>query len=72
MKIAKELIGKSLDELLEIVEVLEDVNDTFPVQGWYAVGNHVGIIAYFEEEEDACAFRMAYINTCMNTVVVEK
>jgi hypothetical protein len=59
---------KTLDELLEDWSVLEPglwKNETGP-EGWYAVANDDGIIAYFRDEKDAFAFRLDKINQILN------
>lgn len=57
----------NLDDLLEQVAVLEDVDEKFPIKGWWAVANSDGIISYFGNEVDACMFRLAYINMILNS-----
>jgi len=47
-------------------------NDDGP-SGWWAVStDDDGIIAYFHKEEDACRFRLNYINTLLNPVSPEE
>jgi hypothetical protein len=41
-------------------------NDVGP-EGWYAVANDQGIVAYFGAERDAFAFRLMKINIILNT-----
>lgn len=58
----------SLDDLLEVWSVLEPgmwENDTGP-EGWFAVSNADGIVAYFGTETDAYRFRLAEINRALN------
>lgn len=59
---------KSLDELLEAWQVLPPgmwQNATGP-QGWYAVANDEGIVAYFSVEAAAMRFRLAEVNRALN------
>lgn len=58
----------TLDGLLEVWAVFEPgtwENDTGP-EGWFAVANDVGIVAYFASGEDAYRFRLAEINRALN------
>ena len=58
----------TLDELLDEYQVEEDREDIFPVSYMkWAVSDSSGIIAYFEEESDAFAFRMMKINFKLNS-----
>lgn len=74
MKGVKKLKGRSLDELLEDIQIQEidaevaEINNTEGIIGWYGVCNHRGIIAYFGEESDAFRFRLDYINQILNTI----
>jgi hypothetical protein len=57
-----------LDDLLEIWSVIDPAqweNDAGP-EGWFAVSNSNGIIAYFGTEADAYRFRLAEINRVLN------
>ena len=57
-----------MDELLEQWSVLPPgmwENDDGP-EGWYAVSNDEGIVAYFGREPDAYRFRLAEINRILN------
>ena len=56
---------KSLDELLDDIQIFEDPDDDI-LPDWYRVVNTDGIIAYFGHEKDACRFRLDYINNLMN------
>lgn len=61
----------TFDELLQeisVVEVaqLENHDDNEFLQGWYAIINTEGIIAYFGEESEALRFRLDYINRLLN------
>lgn len=40
-------------------------NDDGP-EGWYAVSNHQGIVAYFHDENDAYRYRLDQINRDLN------
>lgn len=53
----------SIDDLLEDWSVLEDHDGP---NGWYAVANDDGIIAYFCIEKQAYLFRLLMINLAMN------
>lgn len=60
---------QDIDALLDEFQV-EDMDDmeephTVP-DGWYAVSNGDGIIAYFGSESDACRYRLAEINRRLN------
>jgi hypothetical protein len=60
-------MSKSLDELLDdwsVSDVEEDNIQT--VNGWWAVSNTEGVIAYFGREADAFRFRLAEINRELN------
>lgn len=69
-KAKKRLKGKSLEELLEEIQVHfpgQWENENSKTLGeWFAVSNDVGIIAYFGEESFAFAFRLDYINSILN------
>lgn len=57
-----------LGDLLEAWSVLEPgmwENDDGP-EGWYAVSNGDGIVAYFSEESAACRYRLAEVNRALN------
>lgn len=57
-----------MDELLEQWTVHGPgmwENDTGP-EGWYAVSNTDGIIAYFRDEKSAFGWRLAEINRILN------
>ncbi len=58
----------TLEELLEEWSVIPPGmwENVFGPEGWYAVSNNDGIIAYFGKEEDAFAFRLDKINTILN------
>ena len=59
---------KTLDELCDDISVMEPgmwENDQGP-DGWFAVTNTDGIIAYFGNERDAFRFRLDYINRILN------
>ena len=61
------LEGKSLDELLEEISVLDEwENQTKGLDGWFAVCTDLGIIAYFGERTEAYRFRLDYINRLLN------
>lgn len=68
------LKGKTLDELLEDVQIQEideevaEMNNTIGIIGWFGVVNDEGIIAYFGRENDALRFRLDYINQILNTI----
>lgn len=70
----KTLKGKTLDELLEDVQVQEideeiaEINKIPNLIGWFGVVNDKGIFAYFGEEKDAFRFRLDYINQILNTI----
>ena len=70
----KKLKGKTLDELLEDVQVQEideevcRINYTPGLIGWYCVINNHNIIAYFRKEKNALRFRLDYINQILNTI----
>lgn len=59
-----------LEKLLQEITVLE--YDAFRnggnvyLEGWWAVANTNGIVAYFFRETDACRFRLDYINRLLN------
>jgi hypothetical protein len=58
----------SLDDLLEAWTVYEPgmwENADGP-EGWWAVGNNEGIVAYFGAAKDAFRFRLAEINRILN------
>lgn len=58
---------KDLDYYLQEVNVLWDFPDSNPIaEGWCAVSNEEGIIAYFGNEVDAFRFRLDYINRKLN------
>lgn len=69
---AKErLKGKDLNYLLEEISVmpvddLDNHADNPFLQGWYAVTDDQGIVAYFGEEMDAFTYRLDYINSILN------
>ena len=57
-----------LEDLLESWTVLDPgmwENNDGP-EGWYAVANDDGIVAYFGKEADAYRFRLAEINRTLN------
>ena len=67
-------VSPSHDRLLTLEDLLEEVsvmppgdwtNDDGP-DGWFAVCNDHGIIAYFWDEADAFRFRLDYINRILN------
>jgi hypothetical protein len=58
----------TLDDLLDLWTVMEPgnwENEDGP-EGWYAVTNDEGIVAYFGNESDAFRFRLSEINRIMN------
>lgn len=58
----------SLDDLLQIWSVSAPgtwENDEGP-EGWFAVSNNDGIVAYFGSENDAFRYRLAEINRALN------
>ena len=60
--------AKTLGEMLDVWSVHEPGmwdNDDGP-EGWFAVSNNDGIVAYFGKEEDAFRFRLAEINRELN------
>ena len=62
--------GKTLDEMLDDISVMAPgqwENDDGP-DGWYAVVNDDGIIAYFGSETLALGFRLWYINSVLNPI----
>jgi hypothetical protein len=62
------LKGKSLDELLDEISVLDEwENQTKGLEGWFAVATDLGIIAYFGNEAEAYRFRLDYINRIINS-----
>ena len=59
---------KTLDESLETWQVLEDgmwENEQGP-EGWHAVCNDEGIVAYFSCHEDAYRYRLFMVNRDLN------
>lgn len=65
----KPVAKKSLEELLEEWSVMEPGtwdNNQGP-QGWWAVANDTGIVAYFNNEQDAFYYRLNKINHFLNT-----
>lgn len=60
----------SLDMLLEAINVMDewdnDISDVMIKDGWYAVCDDTGIIAYFSDQTEAFHFRLDYINRIMN------
>jgi hypothetical protein len=62
------LKGKTLDELLDEISVLDEWNNqTTGLEGWFAVCTDLGIIAYFGDESEAYRFRLDYINRILNS-----
>lgn len=62
------LNGKTLNELLEEISVLDDWdNQTSGLDGWFAVATDLGIVAYFGSEPEAFRFRLDYINRILNS-----
>jgi len=64
---------KTLDDLLDDwtvseIKAMEGLAEVLPTMmaDWWAVLNDEGIIAYFEYEKDACAFRLNKINNILN------
>jgi len=61
---------KDLFELLEDWAVMEDGiwenNAPQELEGWVAVANTEGIVAYFGKSEDAFRFRLSEINRILN------
>lgn len=53
-----------LDHLLEKWLVVWETHGG--PEGWYAVVNDDGIVAYFSNEKDACDFRLMKINMELN------
>lgn len=64
------MIANALDKLLDDWAVLapgEWENSVAPeLDGWFAVANTEGIVAYFGNERDAYRFRLAEINRALN------
>ena len=61
----------SLYELLEEISVLSpgvwENCSSASLNGWYAVADYEGIIAYFSTEEEAFHYRLDYINRILNS-----
>lgn len=66
----KRFFGYSLDFLLEEITVMtefeNDISDKLIADGWAAVCDDTGIIAYFSSPDEAYHFRLDYINRIMN------
>ena len=65
IEIPTNMLDMDLDQLLEAVDVHQIFEqDGHPPQldGWWAVTNTDGIIAYFGNEELACAFKLYYLS----------
>jgi hypothetical protein len=60
--------NKTLNELLEMWSVLApgQWDNTEGPEGWYAVCNDNGIVAYFADAPTAFRFRLAEINRAIN------
>lgn len=58
----------SLDDVLEVYSVAHPGahDDEHCPEGWYAVCDDDGHIAYFAHEKDACAFRLMLCNFALN------
>jgi hypothetical protein len=64
----KNMESKDLDDLLEDWTVLGPTqwkNNEGP-NGWWAVTDDAGIVAYFQYESDAFRFRLSEINRILN------
>lgn len=58
---------KTIPEALEEIQIEVDIENS-PLPNWYGVSNTEGVIAYFGNESDACAFRLSYINRLLNPI----
>ncbi len=69
-KAKKRLSNHTLDMLLEEVSVMDDfdndVSDKLIKDGWVAVCDDTGIIAYFNNTAEAYRYRLDYINRILN------
>jgi len=69
-KLKEEYHNYGIEDLLGEFQV-EEVNEfeTVPdgLKDWFAVSCSIGVIAYFMDVQDACRFRIDYINTILNS-----
>jgi hypothetical protein len=61
-------MARSLSQLLDDISVIPpgQWNNTEGPEGWYAVCDNKGIIAYFGKGSDAYRFRLSEINRRLN------
>ena len=58
---------QTLDDLLDAVKVVSVGSDTSNCpNGWYALVDESGVVAYFCHEEDAFSFRLVLVNARLN------
>jgi endonuclease YncB( thermonuclease family) len=66
----KRLRNYTLDQLLEEIAVMDewenDISEPMIKDGWIAVSDDTGIIAYFTSLDEALHFRLDYINRILN------
>lgn len=65
---------ESIDDALGEIQILSpEEKDDAPIEtqacwpdGWWAVADGNGVVAYFGNEADAAAFRLMQVNTILN------